>query len=186
MHTIFRSIKRGHHRSTAYQRALLEPYDVTPARYEMLFVIEQHCFKLMRQSELTKKLGVSRMTVSRMVRGLEKQGYVERRPSPFDRRGIVVRLTPAGRALMRTIHRALIARGVVWMALYTILGPDGRGPGALKYHLDALARGFRDDSRFIWRWCKRTIYPERYRHRLPPPFEWPEVRSAPAIGSGSA
>lgn len=52
-------------------------------------------------SELSEHLGVSRNTVSTLLNGLEAQGLIARQLHPNDRRQWLVRLTPAGEALVR-------------------------------------------------------------------------------------
>ncbi|MBO0610757.1 MarR family winged helix-turn-helix transcriptional regulator [Myceligenerans salitolerans] len=49
------------------------------------------------QKELTFLLGMSRQAMAELLAKLEKQGLVEREPSPDDKRVVVVRLTEAGR-----------------------------------------------------------------------------------------
>jgi DNA-binding MarR family transcriptional regulator len=47
--------------------------------------------------------------VTKLVDKLERQGLVERRPNPSDRRGTLAHITPAGRALSRRATKALAA-----------------------------------------------------------------------------
>jgi DNA-binding MarR family transcriptional regulator len=61
-------------------------------------------------------------TTARLDR-LEKAGLAERRPSPTDRRGVLVRLTPQGRD---TIDRAVGAGLARQQALLAHLPPDSR------------------------------------------------------------
>lgn len=51
-------------------------------------------------STLSRHLGVSRNTVSALLKGLEEQGLVERHIHTDDRRQILIRLTPAGQTLI--------------------------------------------------------------------------------------
>jgi len=50
----------------------------------------------MNQSELATKFGLAPRTVTELVDTLERDGLVERRPDPNDRRARPVHLTPAG------------------------------------------------------------------------------------------
>ena len=52
-----------------------------------------------RVSDLARTQQVSRQAVSATVQDLESLGYLERRPDPVDRRGVVFSPTPTGRAL---------------------------------------------------------------------------------------
>jgi DNA-binding MarR family transcriptional regulator len=47
--------------------------------------------------------------VTRLVDRLEKAGLVERRRSEDDRRVVLVRITPKGRALLRRLHDPVLA-----------------------------------------------------------------------------
>lgn len=52
---------------------------------------------------------ISRPAMTRLVRDLEKDGYVRRRADPADGRGIIVSTTPAGRRLVGKVRTAKIA-----------------------------------------------------------------------------
>jgi DNA-binding MarR family transcriptional regulator len=57
----------------------------------------------LKSTELGARTTLDKMQVSRAVTRLERDGLTERRPDKADRRNLVVRLTPAGRALHRKI-----------------------------------------------------------------------------------
>lgn len=52
----------------------------------------------MAQRELTYLMGMSRQSIAELLGKLEKQGFVEREPSPENRRSVIVRLTEKGQA----------------------------------------------------------------------------------------
>lgn len=54
------------------------------------------------QKDLTFLLGMSRQALAELLGKLEKQGLIEREPSPDDRRVVIVRLTEAGRSAEQT------------------------------------------------------------------------------------
>lgn len=60
-------------------------------------------------SALSRHQGVSRNTISSLLRGLEAQGYIERRLDPEDRRVFRIRLTGAGREVVQSRAPAHIA-----------------------------------------------------------------------------
>ena len=62
-------------------------------------------------SELARALCVSAPTISKMVKRLERAGFVERRPDPDDERVSCVYLTDAGRAIQKDIRRTLRSMG---------------------------------------------------------------------------
>jgi DNA-binding MarR family transcriptional regulator len=53
-----------------------------------------------RLVELARRLGVSRQAASQIVQQIEGKGFLERTPDPVDGRAVLVRHTPAGRALL--------------------------------------------------------------------------------------
>ncbi|MEE4194758.1 MAG: MarR family transcriptional regulator [Anaerolineae bacterium] len=53
-------------------------------------------------TQISKLRNVSKNTVSALLRGLEDQGLIERTLDPSDRRRFLIRITPAGEALIRT------------------------------------------------------------------------------------
>lgn len=57
----------------------------------------------MKSSELGARTTLDKMQVSRAVTRMERSGLVERETHAGDRRNLVVRLAPAGRALYRKI-----------------------------------------------------------------------------------
>ena len=62
-------------------------------------------------SEISDRQGVSRNTISSLIRNLEEEGMVERRLDPDDRRRFNISLTDSGRAVIRqhtSNHLAMI------------------------------------------------------------------------------
>ncbi|MEI5519858.1 MarR family transcriptional regulator [Streptomyces brasiliscabiei] len=60
----------------------------------------------LRQAELTRRLRLQKSTVSRLVTQLSTRGWVERAAAPEDGRGVVLRLTTAGREAARNLAEA--------------------------------------------------------------------------------
>lgn len=60
-------------------------------------------------SYLSRCQDVTKNTISVLLRGLEDQGWIERTLDPDDRRRFRIRLTPAGRELIRTTAPARLA-----------------------------------------------------------------------------
>jgi DNA-binding MarR family transcriptional regulator len=58
------------------------------------------------QTRLARLLGLSQMTVSRLLDGLERHGWIHREPMPADRRAWAVRLTAEGKRVLVAIHAA--------------------------------------------------------------------------------
>jgi MarR family transcriptional regulator, organic hydroperoxide resistance regulator len=59
----------------------------------------------LKGGELAERLGVEPPTVTRMIRRMERCGFVERRPDPADARSFRVCLTEKGRALEEPVAR---------------------------------------------------------------------------------
>lgn len=63
----------------------------------------------LRHRDLLEHLVISQPGLSRKVERMEVAGLVERRPDPQDGRGVVVKLTRAGRAALRAAARVHMA-----------------------------------------------------------------------------
>jgi DNA-binding MarR family transcriptional regulator len=130
MNVIFFGLKRAFHGTLRMARPMLTSLGITAARFDMLYALMKgsRAFGTC-QSKLARKLGVTRPTVSRMVRSLEARGLVSRERSRIDRRQIDVRLTDAGRSLIELAHRLLTESGWAQLAVNSALGaapPENR------------------------------------------------------------
>ncbi len=65
--------------------------------------------KGLNPSELSGHLAVARNTVSTLLAGLERQGYITRELDPEDKRRFVIRLTPAGRNVVEECSTPLFS-----------------------------------------------------------------------------
>lgn len=81
----------------ALRKAKLPPL----AWYDVLWELDRAEEGGLRPFEIERRMLLAQSNISRLVDRLEKQGYVERRPSQADGRGQHVVLTPAGRELRR-------------------------------------------------------------------------------------
>ncbi len=59
----------------------------------------------LRLSGLAEGLGITRPAATSLVTSLETRGWARRERSSTDRRGVLVRITPKGRALLATFDR---------------------------------------------------------------------------------
>lgn len=57
-----------------------------------------------RPSELADQLQITKQSVNDLLGHLEHHGYLTREPDPNDGRARIIRLTPKGRQLQKTIH----------------------------------------------------------------------------------
>lgn len=105
--------KRAHLSYTTHANRYLAKWNLTAARMD-LFVCHRETLLhhgVVYQRDLCARLGVSRATITVMLRRMEKRGFVERRRSDQDRRKLVVTITPAGYAAFERA-RHLVDRGV--------------------------------------------------------------------------
>jgi DNA-binding MarR family transcriptional regulator len=73
--------------------------------YDVLFTLSRCPSGWLRLNELNDHVLLSQSSLSRLVDRLEKRGLVERMPAPDDGRGVLLRLTEAGRDLQKQIGR---------------------------------------------------------------------------------
>jgi MarR family transcriptional regulator, lower aerobic nicotinate degradation pathway regulator len=87
----------------AYQRACMlfkegfDGYDVTPQQFGLLGFLWQQ--DGITQAELSAKSHIDRTTMGGLIDRLEKEGLVERRNHPEDRRAYLIFLTEKGKSL---------------------------------------------------------------------------------------
>ncbi len=72
-------------------------------RFSLMIVLDHPNDRALLPSDLACKIGISRATVTGLLDGLEKDGFVERRQHPEDRRALTVHLTSAGRAFLEAM-----------------------------------------------------------------------------------
>jgi MarR family transcriptional regulator, organic hydroperoxide resistance regulator len=128
MNAIFFGLKRAFHGTLRVARPMLTSLGLTAARFDLLYALMGSGRTFGKeQSRLRKKLGVSRPTVSRMLRSLEERGLVSRERSRRDRRQLEVRLTELGLGLIRRAHRILTESGWAQLAVDSALGATSMG-----------------------------------------------------------
>jgi MarR family transcriptional regulator, 2-MHQ and catechol-resistance regulon repressor len=82
-------------------------YDVSVAQCHALDTLVRR--DAITLNELAAELYLDKSTTSRVVDGLERKSYVERRQHPNDRRALLLEPTPAGRELQARIERDILA-----------------------------------------------------------------------------
>ena len=92
--------------STAIDRTL-RPLDLTFARYEVLMLLGFSRRGALPTTKMAHRLMVHPTGVTKLIDKLEQQDLVRREPNPADRRGTLVRITPAGRRLATRATRAI-------------------------------------------------------------------------------
>jgi len=79
----------------------LAPFDIRPAQYSVLVVIDAN--PGLSQADLADTLGIERARLVRLLDGLEGRGFTRRLPSPNDRRSHALFLTRDGQQKLRRI-----------------------------------------------------------------------------------
>lgn len=87
----------------------LEPFGLTFARYEALMLLHFSRAGSLPLGKMGARLQVHPASVTNLVDGLERAGYVQRAAHPSDGRTTLATITPAGRAVARDATAALHA-----------------------------------------------------------------------------
>ena len=101
--------------------AAFAPFDVRPAQFSVLTIIERN--PGLTQSQVAEALGIKRTNFVGMLDTLEKRGLAERRQTARDKRSYALYLTAEGAALMRRLKPVLKAHESRMIAK---VGEDGR------------------------------------------------------------
>jgi DNA-binding MarR family transcriptional regulator len=83
---------------------LRDSFDVTLPRFDLMAQLDK-AGSGMTLGELSQRMMVSNGNVTGLVDRLVEQKLIERRPSPTDRRAMLVNLTPEGRKMFRVMAR---------------------------------------------------------------------------------
>lgn len=104
-------------------------------------------------TELGRRLGMTKQSAGEVVTHLARQGYVERKPDPEDRRARRITLTTRGRECVEIIWTELADIQGAWEGA---VGPDGLGDlvAGLREGLRTLRDGGQipDGMRQAWWW----------------------------------
>src|SRR3569623_1549769 len=91
-------LRRAHQISAAVCEDECRDVGLTPAQFGVLTVLKSH--PGLGQSSLARALGFDKVTVLRVLRGLEARGFVERGPAPDNKRNLCVSLTREGDGIL--------------------------------------------------------------------------------------
>lgn len=101
--------------------AVLADLDLTFPRFEALVLLGFARDGALPMSKVGERLMVHPTSATHIVRRLEAQGFVERTPNPYDGRGTLAVVTPAGREVAQRGMELLVARG---FGLDALTGPE--------------------------------------------------------------
>ena len=94
---------RAHQISAAVFEDECQALALTPAQYGVLTVLQAH--PGLGQSSLARALGFDKVTVLRVLRGLQARGLVTRVPAEGSRRNMAVQLTAEGAEVLRQARK---------------------------------------------------------------------------------
>ena len=82
---------------------VLGAHDLSHSRWIVLMLLRRREVWQALPSELAEEQGITRATMSGLIRGLEAQGLVDRQPDESDKRRTVIALTDKGAALVERV-----------------------------------------------------------------------------------
>jgi DNA-binding MarR family transcriptional regulator len=91
-------------------------YDLTPEQWAVLLGLRER--EGLNQSQLGEKTYKDRHNITRILKQLDKRGYIEKRHIENDKRAFHIYLAPAGRALLKELrpvvlkHRDRVCQGL--------------------------------------------------------------------------
>jgi DNA-binding MarR family transcriptional regulator len=168
MHAAFFGFKRVHLRVVHITQALLRERHLTPARFDMMRIVEMYEDEGVPQSTIQHLLGVSAPTVSRMLKSLEKLGFVRLSRLARDRRRGLVNITAVGQWVVQNAREPLVDSGVgERMALRGLaFDQEAARPAldTLQRFLWRLRRNYGDSAPLDHPWKMQDIVPFAYTH----------------------
>lgn len=96
-------LRRAHQISAAVFEDACRELGLTPAQFGVLTVLQAH--PGLGQSSLARALGFDKVTVLRVLRGLETRGLISRAPAEGNRRNVSVMLTAEGTDVLEQAQR---------------------------------------------------------------------------------
>jgi DNA-binding MarR family transcriptional regulator len=101
------SIMRAEQILIARLKEMLRPWDLTFARYEALMLLHYSRNGSLPLGKMGDRLQIHPTSVTNIIDGLERLGYVTRESHERDRRTTLARITPAGRRAAKAATKAL-------------------------------------------------------------------------------
>ena len=101
---VFLQLLRTGDELLALDEAILSALGTRHGRFVLLMLLDKHAPGEITPADLADKTGVTRATISGLLDGLEKDGLVERRPDPQNRRLTRLYLTKGGEQLLDRVR----------------------------------------------------------------------------------
>jgi DNA-binding MarR family transcriptional regulator len=151
-------------------RLLLKGRGLTPARFDMMRIIELFRQHGVAQQRLQDSLCVSAPTVSRMLKSLEELGYVVRERMEHDARLVRVSITELGLERVHAARNALIETRVAHRMMLCGLDSDHvvawQHSKTLRGFLTRMRKVYCDQAPFEHPWTNAEV-PMRPYHYVP-------------------
>jgi DNA-binding MarR family transcriptional regulator len=120
-------LKRAYYSTLQVPRKPLAGIDMTSARHHLMYAVRR--FRGILQKQLRIVLGVSKATLSKMLKRLEQLGFVTREKPKEDRRQRIVMITQRGAWAVEESYSVVLREGnddYEWPLIMWPPGPDGR------------------------------------------------------------
>ena len=85
---------------------------ISHGRFMLLAILDRDPEKPLPASELAEAAGVTKQTITSLLDGLEKDGYLGRQPHPQDRRSVMIQLLPKGSQLLEQVMPGMYRKQV--------------------------------------------------------------------------
>ncbi|HEX7194069.1 MAG TPA: MarR family transcriptional regulator [Chthoniobacterales bacterium] len=88
----------------ALDNQILSTFGTRHGRFNLLMMLKHCTVSTTTPADLAEKAGVTRATITGLLDGLERDGFVERCPDPGNRRSIQVKLTATGQEFLEKVR----------------------------------------------------------------------------------
>jgi MarR family transcriptional repressor of emrRAB len=85
---------------------------ISYGRFMLLVILDRDPDQPLAASELAEHAGVTKQTITSLLDGLEKDGFISRKPHPQDRRSVTIQLLPKGGEILQHIMPGLYRKQV--------------------------------------------------------------------------
>ena len=91
-------------------------YDLTPEQWAVLLRLQEQ--EGLNQSQLGEKTSKDRHNITRILKQLDKRGYIEKRRDENDKRSFHIYIAPVGRSILKELkpivlkHRGQVCKGL--------------------------------------------------------------------------
>jgi len=96
MHEVMFRLKRAHLRAVEFAKPLAALFGLTPARFDVLYVLKHSSAYVLSQRQIGDELGLAPATISKILERMEACGLVRRDWFSEDRRAKAVTMTSRG------------------------------------------------------------------------------------------